>query len=68
MAVLAPFIAIAPVVLTVLAWRTAARGTGSGHPVSTWAVLGVVLDVLVSTGVVVIIGWALLLLVALARS
>ena len=67
-AALAPVITIVTVVLTVIAWRAAARGTGSRHPVSTWAVLGVVLDVLVSIGVVVIVGWALLLLVALARS
>jgi hypothetical protein len=66
-AFLAPVVALTAVLFTVAAWRTAARGTRSG-PVSAWAVIGVVLDVVVSTGVVVIVGWALLLLLALARS
>ena len=67
-AFLAPVVALTAVLFTIAAWRTAARGTRSGHPVSVWAVVGVVLDVVVSIGVVVIVGWALLLLVALARS
>ena len=67
-AFLAPVVALTAVLFTFAAWRTAARGTRSGDPVSVWAVVGVVLDVVVSIGVVVIVGWALLLLVALARS